>query len=152
MLKLCKAPVINVHNFLFCWPLSVWQFLTTQGIWVELKLNLRLRKPISIFGNLSSTKQLCQCPGCEYLDVSLTAVSCAVLMCSKVNITFWQYLWNYFSPGSNINAFSLNCQRSQLSAKRNFASRAFFSNQIKTSLFVFPLLLICFLVTYLSNH
>lgn len=78
------------------------------------------------------------CSGCEYLDVSLTAVSCAVLMCSKVNITFWQYLWNYFFPGSNINAFSLNCQRSQLSAKRNFASRAFFSNQITTSLFVFP--------------
>ncbi len=41
-------------------------------------------------------------------------------------------------PRSNINAFSLNCQLSHLSAKTNAASQAFFLNQITTSASVFP--------------
>lgn len=66
------------------------------------------------------------------------AMSCAVLMCSKVNITFWQFLWIFFFPGSNINAFSLNCQLSHLSAKKDLASHALTTNQMSTSLSVFP--------------
>ncbi len=53
-------------------------------------------------------------------------------------ILHFDSFFGFFFPGSNINAFSLNCQLSHLSAKKNLASHALTTNQMSTSLSVFP--------------
>ncbi len=90
IMKLCKA-VFWTHLSLMC----------TVANCQLTDFNFRLKK--THFQYLEPLPLIVQPNNClNAVDVNIwmslwNAMSCAVLMCSKVNITFWQFLWIFFS-------------------------------------------------------